>query len=456
MARQLPQQHTAPGALPARTADVPRLVLAQRVIDKMVRGALLYPEPETGEAMVGLLAAQAGWQEPDIYVLDTISPGDHAVRQWGMFEQGSDWQADVFVWLHDNWEAFDKLHTPKEPALAAPNWDLPLAHVGDWHKQPGAMIAPSGGDAQTALDIIDDAESDTAHLVVPIVTMYRLRRQTGPLALDLPPVAAARQPIVSDSADDERIESETVTGSEPADEGADSASPDTVEAASDDSIPMPDSAAAETDSEAGDLAASDVVTFTASEPGNLDTLPSNTIIRRLDDEGWIIRIDFWYMSRRIRQFVPLVPLVWPDDVFPALPPIPWHLAYIRRFDQELDLLKNAGYVVDVVRWDADGRAPYEICFWVYKQGAEHVLILVTPVDYPAEQPAVRLAPLVGVADDEDVFERFYRASKSLSTATLSDWRWDSKRTLVELVWEVEKSLKDNTQEAAPQPKGGDA
>ena len=33
---------------PGNVRDVPQVVIAQRVVDKLVRGALLYPEPETG------------------------------------------------------------------------------------------------------------------------------------------------------------------------------------------------------------------------------------------------------------------------------------------------------------------------------------------------------------------------------------------------------------------------
>ena len=87
-------------------SDMPRVVVAQRVIDKITRGALLYPEPETGEAMIGLVVPRQGQAEPEIYILDTISPGERAVREWGMFEQGDDWQGDVFHWLYINWETY--------------------------------------------------------------------------------------------------------------------------------------------------------------------------------------------------------------------------------------------------------------------------------------------------------------------------------------------------------------
>jgi hypothetical protein len=361
--------------------QMPQIVLAQRVIDKIVRGALLYPEPETGEALVGLIVPQAGRDEPDVYVLDTIGPGEHTVRQWGMFEQGDDWQGDVFDWLYWNWEAFRDLRRPSYGSALAGKWDIPLSHVGDWHKQPGNMTEPSGGDTRTARQMIADPDTPLKHILAPIVTMY-------PLTDGTPENAAPDTPVASDAA--------------PA-----ASAPD------DDAAP--------------------------------DEQP-NTITITQEDAGWIIRIDFWYMSARSKQFVAVQPAVWPDGRLPSLPPIAWHLAYPRRFAQEFGLLRDAGYTVDVVRWDADGQPPYEICFSVYKPGQQHVILLVTSADYPQRQPAPRIAPLVPIDDDEDVFEKLYQASKPVLAHQLPDWDWDSKRTLIELVMHLEKTHKKDEAE----------
>lgn len=353
--------------LPEGARDLPRVVIAERVIEKIVRGALLYPEPETGEAMVGLVVPQAGRAEPDIYVLDTISPGQQALREWGKFEQGDDWQGDVFHWLHVNWEAFREMRRTSYGSALAAKWDTPLRHVGDWHKQPGSMIAPSGGDVETARSMIADSETHVEHIVAPIVTLYPLQPET--------------------KASDESA-------------GAD-----------------------------GQAAVEEAPPATAQ-----------SIVRRCPDEGWLVRIDFWYMSKRAPRFVAVTPTLWPDDRLPGLPPLAWHLAHPRRFEQEFDLLREAGYLADVVRWDADGKPPYEVCFSVYRAGAGQVIILVTGADYPAAMPAVRVAPPVTVGEGEDVFERLYAASRPLLLTELPDWAWDSKRTLVELVWHIEKTV----------------
>lgn len=394
--------------LPGRERDVPRVVLADRVIKRMVEGALLYPEPETGEALVGLIMPQAGWQEPDIYVLDTISPGEQAVREWGMFEQGSDWQADVFNWLHANWEAFRDLRRSSYGSALAAKWDVSLSHVGDWHKQPGDMTEPSSGDAQTAREMINDYETPMECLVAPIVTMYPAQSQ-------LPDA--------------------------PAEQLADHVKPEEIGAAND--AVLISLGEMETDSPTSGAGMPEQAPVSSSvHPGTtpIQNVPPRALIETTADGKYIVRIDFWYMSSRTRRFIPISPIVWPDDRLPGLPPVAWHLAHPKRFEQEMGFLSEAGYMVSMARWDADGRPPYEICFSVYKMGQPHVILLITPVDYPTRQPAVRVAPLVNVADDEDVFEKLYTASKPLLATQMPQWDWDSKRTLIELVWHIGHTL----------------
>ena len=59
----------------SRRVTVPNLVIAQRVLDKMVAAASNFIEDETGEAMVGLVvpSTQAGGI-PTIYVLEDDLP----------------------------------------------------------------------------------------------------------------------------------------------------------------------------------------------------------------------------------------------------------------------------------------------------------------------------------------------------------------------------------------------
>ncbi len=161
--------------LNASGKSVPNLVVAQRVIDKMTAAARYSIEDETGEAMVGLLVPGTHTNGvPTVYVLDTISPDETAIRQFHTFQQGDDRQDELIWWLQENWQ-----QSRKKPAPAWNKWDVPLRYLGDWHKQPGFMIQPSGGDLLTALDWLDDPENGMDFLVAPIVTLGHPHMSSG-------------------------------------------------------------------------------------------------------------------------------------------------------------------------------------------------------------------------------------------------------------------------------------
>lgn len=143
--------------------SVPNLVVARRVIDKMMAAARFHIEDETGEAMVGLVVPGTHTNGiPTLYILDTISPDSSAIRQLHTFQQGDERQDELIWWLQENWQQSRKPGT---------KWDVPLRYLGDWHKQPGYMIAPSGGDLLTALNWIDDPDNGMDFLLAPIVTL---------------------------------------------------------------------------------------------------------------------------------------------------------------------------------------------------------------------------------------------------------------------------------------------
>jgi len=145
--------------------SVPNLVVARRVIDKMIAAAGHHIEDETGEAMVGLVVPGTHTNGiPTLYVLDTISPDESAVRQWHTFQQGDDRQDELIWWLQENWQQSRLRHENQK-------WDVPLRYLGDWHKQPGFMIAPSSGDLMTALDWLNDPDNQMDFLLAPIVTL---------------------------------------------------------------------------------------------------------------------------------------------------------------------------------------------------------------------------------------------------------------------------------------------
>jgi len=151
---------------------VPNLVIAQRVIDKIASAANLHIEDETGEAMVGFFVPrQHPSGMPTLYVLDTISPDNSAIRQFHTFQQGDDLQDELIWWLQENWRVQREKNGSFITKMFGSKWDVPLRYLGDWHKQPGFMIQPSGGDLMTAIDWIDDEENNMDFLLAPIVTL---------------------------------------------------------------------------------------------------------------------------------------------------------------------------------------------------------------------------------------------------------------------------------------------
>ncbi len=156
-----------------RRGIVPKLVLSTRVVEKMAIAARQFIADETGEAMIGLVVPPEFEDGvPTIYVMDTISPDDDtAVRRTHTFQQGDDLQDEIIWWLQENWRIRREKPQPDERIPLDGKWDVPLRYVGDWHKQPGSMITPSGGDLMTALSWLDDDENGMEYLLVPIVTL---------------------------------------------------------------------------------------------------------------------------------------------------------------------------------------------------------------------------------------------------------------------------------------------
>ncbi|MCY3780903.1 MAG: hypothetical protein OXG78_11385 [Chloroflexi bacterium] len=149
---------------------VPNLVLSQRAVERMLSAASQYMADETGEAMVGFIVEDDTPEGlPTIYVLDTISPDETAVRRTHTFQQGDALQDEIIWWLQENWH----FHREQQrgSGVLPDRFDVPLRYLGDWHKQPGSMIQPSHGDLMTALSWLDDDELAMDSLLVPIVTV---------------------------------------------------------------------------------------------------------------------------------------------------------------------------------------------------------------------------------------------------------------------------------------------
>ena len=152
---------------------VPNLVISQRVVNKITSIARQFIADETGESMVGLIVDNDQPEAmPTIYVMDTISPDEEeTLRRTHTFQQGDDLQDEIIWWLQENWRLCRETRLDSASQPLDSQWDVPLRYLGDWHKQPGFMIQPSGGDLMTALAWLDDEENNMEYLLVPIVTL---------------------------------------------------------------------------------------------------------------------------------------------------------------------------------------------------------------------------------------------------------------------------------------------
>lgn len=160
----------------ASTAEMPFVYVAQRVVEKICQGALRYKRNETGEALIGLVVPLPENAVPELYILDTIPPMEDVIRRSVMFVQGDGWQTNISEWWQENWKLYREMHHTSRGKNS--KWDVPLRHLGDWHKQPGAMIAPSTEDLHTARLHLE--AMDTDFLLAPIVTLAEYSENIPP------------------------------------------------------------------------------------------------------------------------------------------------------------------------------------------------------------------------------------------------------------------------------------
>ncbi|MFN8530347.1 MAG: hypothetical protein U0670_17235 [Anaerolineae bacterium] len=328
------------GRIIGRKTTVPDLVVSQRVIDKMIEAAKSYLEDETGEALVGLVVHNAHSSTQTLYVLDTIAPDASAIRHYATFQQGDERQDEILYWWRENWRGYRAALKLDNPLQA--KWNVPLMHLGDWHKQPGMMIHPSGGDLATALEWISDEDNKLHFMIAPIVTL-------GTATIE---------------------QDQTVSV-------------------------------------------------------NYQTFPLG--------DGATMRVDWWYIDLKSRGFLPINPAIYPSDSLPAMPAEPWHLTDEARFDLECRRLKEHGLFLSLTLWDSDQKPPLEVCLLAARADWEHMLLLVTPPDYPAAPPSARIAPFIPMSGDEDLFAIFERAWAQSKPVEAQPSTWDADHWLIDFV-----------------------
>jgi hypothetical protein len=155
-----------------------------------------------------------------------------------------------------------------------------------------------------------------------------------------------------------------------------------------------------------------------------------------------LRVDFWYLDRQSRDFMPIVPTLYPDDQLPGLPEAPWHLMNGARYQSEYQKLQeNLAFVSPPVPWNVDVYPPLHMCFLVAREQADQVLIVATPWNYPAAAPSAYSAPFRKIEPEDDIFEVFetlWDQSKPLKDPP--GWNWSDGRYLVDYVFALEEAL----------------
>ncbi len=328
---------------------VPNLVLSQRAVERMLSAASQFMADETGEAMVGFVIEDDTPEGlPTIYVLDTISPDETAVRRSHTFQQGDALQDEVIWWLQENWHFHRERHRGSN--ALQDRFDVPLRYLGDWHKQPGSMIQPSHGDHMTALSWLDDDDLGMDSLLVPIVTV-------------------GHAPIIGET----------------------------------------------------DLAV------------NYITVPMNN--------GFDMRVDWWYIHRDVRKFQPVHPVVVPADTLPSMMKYGWHVVLADRLTDETFALADDGLLVRTLFYECDGEVPLEFCFITLRQDAASFILFVTQHDYPQSAPQAYHAPAVAgvnLMDPVASFQLLWEVARPIQDPP--DWRWSSERKLIDYLVAIEVEL----------------
>ena len=112
-----------------------------------------------------------------------------------------------------------------------------------------------------------------------------------------------------------------------------------------------------------------------------------------------------------------------------------------RFKAESELLEKDGLFTTLILWDTGNAPPLDVCFLTARVGADKVLLLVTPYNYPTKAPHARVAPFTGIKPDEDIYKVFGDLWKqSQPVKDPPDWIWSEGRHLIDYIFALEESL----------------
>lgn len=180
---------------------------------------------------------------------------------------------------------------------------------------------------------------------------------------------------------------------------------------------------------------------TVGHPSTTGISTGGNYLTAPQEDGTSMRVDFWYIDLNTNDFMPISPTLYPDEQLPTLTDYPWHLVNEERFQTEFGLLEKDGLFTTLVLWDTDDTIPLDICILTARMGAEKVVILVTPWNYPAAPPQARVAPYIAIAPEDDIYAVFESLwSESEAVPNPPDWIWSEGKRLVDYLYAIEDML----------------
>ena len=173
---------------------------------------------------------------------------------------------------------------------------------------------------------------------------------------------------------------------------------------------------------------------------------------RIDEQTCV---DFWFLQLNDRDFRAIDVTVYQDAQLPLLTASPWHLQHPERLEQEFARLQDCGFDISpLVFLDLLANSALDVCFMLGRAGAQQMLLVATPPDYPACPPQLRLAPFTELEDEAELHESFTQLWQVSSPLTVpADGPRHPQRTLAGLVELLERDSTLRTRppaaEAAP-------
>ncbi len=177
-----------------------------------------------------------------------------------------------------------------------------------------------------------------------------------------------------------------------------------------------------------------IVTLHESNGRQSRLFPEPNCIHHEDEDGFQVRIDFWYLHPHSREYESLadIQVVDLDAGFsiPDLAPLPWNLRDRERWQYETFCLQADQRMFQAIYHNTDGIAPLEYCLLMPSADGQQLILVATQFDHPAQPPVIWSLPLHPSLESEHLDERIHEAWPSRRLlAPMSDGSWNPEASL---------------------------